>query len=36
MMAQEVMGKSVAVMPDETDPQIYAPVDGKVTMVADI
>lgn len=35
MMAQEVMGKSVAVMPDETDSQIYAPVDGKVTMVAD-
>lgn len=34
MMAQEVMGKTVAIIPD-INSKIYAPVDGKVTMIAD-
>lgn len=34
MMAQEVMGKTVAVIPN-MDSKIYSPVNGKVTMIAE-
>jgi PTS system sucrose-specific IIC component len=34
MMAQEVMGLTMAVVPND-DSKIYAPVDGKVSMIAD-
>ncbi|AEV95884.1 glucose PTS transporter subunit IIA [Pediococcus claussenii] len=34
IMAQEVMGKSMAVVPN-ADSALYAPVDGKVSMIAD-